>query len=574
MEVELVISAHNDDAENNVRRMAGAKLPRLTGWFLLKEMRQSAASIVNEGWRYKSFEPINIAKIDDWSRYGAENRTLGFNVHTLAFLEPLLREYDKNSSDEWLRMALGVALDWISKHPHSDDNADPMAWYDMALALRTPHLFALAMRVARVPELSDEAAILAAELVRHLHELHKDRAFNPHNNHGFYTAAAQLHIANFAPWLSRIGSAQSEGAERMRIMASNQFSRDGVHLEHSPDYHRMLLKSFERAIEDGLITDEQTMRRVSRAATVLGWLVQPDGNLVQFGDSPETRMRFKNAKSIDHETLFIISDGEAGTPPSAEMKVLSDGGYAFVRSPRPQSPSELRNSSYLAFSAAFHSRAHKHADDLNIVWYDKGQQILADSGRYGYGDLLPPDSPIREKGFYYASAERQYIEGTMAHNTLMVDGENQDRRKRKPYGSGMSECRQKGDVFDLSARVHHADYIHRRRLIFRPGVELSVKDSVFSRIPDAREGIIWNNISGHFELEEIHGGLVFISPGERRIRLRVTSSGRLIEPVRGQTEPLRGWRSRQDRTMEPMWSVGFAFRIDVRASITTRFEVF
>src|SRR5699024_7670644 len=116
--------------------------------------------------------------------------------------------------------------------------------------------------------------------------------------------------------------------------------------------------------------------------------------------------------SIDPETLFILSEGRSGTPPSAEMKVFSDGGYAFVRSPRPQSPGDIGKSGYLALSAAFHSRAHKHADDLNLVWYDKGQQILTDSGRYGYGELLPPDSPLRKEGFYYASAERQYFEGT------------------------------------------------------------------------------------------------------------------------------------------------------------------
>lgn len=566
-------SYHHLDAGETVRRMAGAELPGLTGWFLLSGIRQSASSLAEDGWRYKSFEPVKITRIEDWSIYGAKSRTWGFNLHTLAFMEPLLREYDRSNSSEWLRKALDIAMDWISKHPDSDDEDDPMAWYDMALALRTPHLLALALRVARIPELSDEAIILVAELMRHIDELHRDRAFNSSNNHGFYTAAAQLHISRYAPWLSLDGSAQSQGAERMLVMASTQFSPDGVHLEHSPDYHRLLLRSFERAVEAGLITDEETRRRVSRAATVLGWLVQPDGNLVQFGDSPETRMTLKNATSIDPETLFILKDGKVGDPPSTEMQVFPDGGYAFVRSPRPQSPGELGKSGYLAFSAAFHSRAHKHADDLNLVWYDKGQQILTDSGRYGYGELLPPDSPLRKDGFYYASPERQYFEGTMAHNTLMVDGKNQDRRNRAPYGSGLSDCTQKDGVFDLSARVRHADYIHRRRLVFRPGAGLIIKDSVFSRSPDSREGIVWNNISGHFELERSGDELIFVSPGDHSIELKVASSGRLIEPVRGQMNPMRGWRSRQDRTMEPTWSVGFAFPIDVRGSMTTRFEI-
>src|SRR5699024_9768774 len=134
------------------------------------------------------------------------------------------------------------------------------------------------------------------------------------------------------------------------------------------------------------------------------------------------------------------TDGSTGTKATREMAVYQDGGYAFVRSPQPDQPGDLEKSSYLAFSAAFHSRTHKHADDLNVVWYDRGQEVLIDAGRFGYGELLSEGSPLRRKGFYYAAPERRYVEGTMAHNTLMMDGQNQDRRTRTPYGSGIGEC--------------------------------------------------------------------------------------------------------------------------------------
>ena len=575
VEVELLFSPIDPTAGDAARRMAGAELPGLTGWFLLSKIRQSATSVAKEGWRYKSFEPVNITRVEDWSLYGAKSRTWGFNVHTLAFLEPLLREYDETGNGEWLRMALNVAMDWISRHPDSDDESDPMAWYDMALALRTPHLLALAMRVANVPELSDETVVLAAELARHLDELRRERAFNPSNNHGFYTAAAQLHMARFAPWLSGAESAQSQGVERMRTMASNQFSPDGVHLEHSPDYHRMLLSSFERAVEDGLITDEDTMQRVSRAATVLGWMVQPDGNLVQFGDSPETRMTIRTATSIDPETLFILKDGTAGAPPSEEMKVFSDGGYAFVRSPQPSAPGELAQSGYLAFSAGYHSRAHKHADDLNVVWYDRGHQILTDAGRFGYGELLDRDSPLRAEGYYYAAPERQYVESTMAHNTLMMDGRNQQRPGRKPYGSALTECVQNGDRFDLSARVRHPDYVHRRRVVYSPGRELRLLDSLHSRSSEAREAVVWLNLDGDFELEFVGEEIVLVAETQSGpLRVSVSGPGRPLDPVRGQQEPLRGWRSRKDGTLEPTWSLGVAFRRETRASVANRLRLY
>src|SRR5690606_7545337 len=130
-------------------------------------------------------------------------------------------------------------------------------------------------------------------------------------------------------------------------MAMSQFANDGTHLEHSPDYHRMLLNSFEQAVNDDLIEDDEIKRRVQRAANVLGWMVQPDGTLVQLGDSPETRVVKPGAKSIDPHTQYILSDGSEGEKPEKELAVFAEGGYAFVRSPQPQGPGRLHESGYL-----------------------------------------------------------------------------------------------------------------------------------------------------------------------------------------------------------------------------------
>ncbi|WP_279402158.1 heparinase II/III family protein [Arthrobacter sp. JCM 19049] len=404
-------------------------------------------------------------------------------------------------------------------------------------------------------------------------ELHKDEAFNPGNNHGFYTAASQLHLHKFGRAIPGIEYTGNVGAKRMSVMVDKQFAEDGVHLEHSPGYHQMLLSSFEAAINDGLIQNEEIRERIRRAAHVLGWMIQPDGHLVQFGDTQDTLMQSVLATSLDPETQFVLTGGMSGTAPVAELAVFNDGGYAFVRSPAPQTSSEIASAGYLAFSAAFHSRAHKHADDLNIVWYDRGSEILVDSGRYGYGDFLPADSPQRAQGFYYASMERQYVEGTSAHNTLMMDGADQLRRGRIPYGSGIIEATHTAGSFDISARANHTDYLHRRRVVYRPGRKLQVLDSVYSHNQESREATIWFNIDGRFELIEFGDTLVF----ERRtgtdgLRLEVSGPGTRLEPVLGGNDPLRGWRSRTDRTLEPVWSIGYTVPVQTRASVSTTFR--
>ncbi|GAA1946118.1 hypothetical protein GCM10009689_29120 [Brevibacterium antiquum] len=573
---ELSITSQGANPGEILAALAQSEIPALTGWFSIQENRQSASEILDVGWRFAGFDPVPVARLTDWSIYGQEHRSWGFHLHAWEFMDSILREYDATGKQSWLRAAIDIAISWFDLHRSSEsDVGDPMAWYDMSLSLRTPRLIAITLRAARFPDLRDDVVVLAEGVSQHLQELHKERSFNPNNNHGFYTAISQVHAAKYAWMFPGSKQSASEGQVRLSRMAESQFASDGVHMEHSPDYHRMLLASFERGVNDNLIQDADVQTRVRRAAHVLGWMIQPDGALVQFGDSPETILVKPGSESIDPETHFILSEGACGTQPQRELAVFREGGYAFVRSPQPSQDVALNRSSYLAFSAAFHSRAHKHADDLNVVWFDRGSQILTDGGRYGYGDLLPADSPLRKEGFYYSAPERQYVEGTMAHNTLMMDGANQDRRTRTPYGGAIGECSEEDGVFDLSGRVHHLDYIHRRRVIFTPGTQLRVKDSIFSQSPDNREGILWFNIPGEFELISTEDNIVEFHLGSETnpLNLEVRGPGRLVEPVRGQTGPLRGWRSRKDRKLEPVWSLGFAISIDTRASVETVFNL-
>lgn len=573
VEAEIRLEALEANPGEILDSMSKSEVPSLSGWFSVGASLQSAAEILEVGWIFESFDPIKVVELDDWSTFGRQNRSWGFNLHAWKFMDSLLAEFDLTMDSEWLRIGVGIARGWIERH-REEKTIDPMAWYDMALALRTPRLLALTLRVARQPDMRGDAVILADELSRHLRELHRDDAFNPNTNHGFFTAASQAHVAKYGWMIPGASQAASEGTLRLSQMAETQFASDGVHLEHSPEYHRMLLAAFEEAVDAGLVVDSEIRRRIRRAAYVLGWMVQPDGKLVQFGDTPEVEVVGAKADSIDPETLFVLSDGSRGVEPSSELAVFPEGGYAFVRSPRPATRGDLASGSYLAFSAAFHSRAHKHADDLNFVWFDQGQQILTDAGRFGYGNLLPAHSPQRKQGFYYADEQRQYVESTVAHNTLMMDGADQERKMRMPYGSALGKCLHENGVFDLSARVHHTDYIHRRRLIFRPGSELLVKDSVFSQSTETREGILWFNISGNFELIASGEHCKFsLETGEGKLHLSIMGQGWLLPPVRGENDPLRGWRSKVDRMLEPVWSLGYVIPIETRASVDTSFKL-
>src|SRR5699024_1953883 len=167
LESELALEERGINAGELLEQLATAELPALKGWFTIQDIRQSAESILETGWRFASFDPVPVATIEDWAHYGKEHRSWGFHLHAWEFMDPLLRTYDETGDEKWLRRAVRIAVSWIAIHRDAQDEDDPMAWYDMSQSLRTPRLVALTLRTARISAMNDEALILAEAVAWH-----------------------------------------------------------------------------------------------------------------------------------------------------------------------------------------------------------------------------------------------------------------------------------------------------------------------------------------------------------------------------------------------------------------------
>lgn len=546
--------------------------PPRRGWFQLGGTPDAAEEIMVRGWIRHGHPPVKLHEIADWSSFAQIDRSWAFHLHAWEFVDSFLGAREEVTAEQANYLA-AVVLDWVSARDAreaSEEPDDSMAYYDMALALRAPRLL-LVLEVLAAHDQTCAVVPVVVELILHDRDkLREDEAFTAQTNHGFYAAAAQLHLEKYLSQLPERADVLRQARERMALLVKSQFAEDGGHLEHSPDYHRMLLGSFHAAVRDELIDDRALVDQIERAANVLGWMTQPDGAIVAMGDSPPRRLHPAHSMGDEH-TLWLASDGAKGSPQDAELLTLPESGYAFIRSPQPQEPGTRAASSYLAVQAGFHSRAHKHADDLSFVWYDRGQEICVDGGRFGYGHLLPPGDPMREQGFYYADPRRQHVESTRAHNALEMDGTIQDRRRR-PFGSGLVSAEKEGEAFVIVARAPYADYTHRRKLNLVPGRRLIVLDSVHSRREDEREAVAWFLLNGSLELLESAGnGVRFRLPSGDV--LQVSSDGRVLAPVRGQESPLRGWRSCQEGELEPAWSFGVAFDVRTRGGAQTELRL-
>ncbi|MEH0147251.1 heparinase II/III family protein [Corynebacterium sp. Q4381] len=549
--------------------LENAPCPKPTGWFTTTKLAASAEEIISEGWKMAKRPRILFEPGFDWMAPGKADRTWGFRLHRWEMVDPVLEEFYRTRNRDLLEWLLNFSLDW-SRFDAQADEQESMAWYDMAMSLRMPRL-ARIMIYAAQSGYTNEVTLLLPTAVKHIREILKTSAFNANNNHGFFNASACLDWAKLLPSFPNADKLSDVGHRRLSSIVDSQFASDGGHLEHSPAYQLMLLSGFEGAISDELISDAALVQKIDRASYALGWMIQPDGHLVQFGDTDQIDVTVEEVGLSDPHARFIETDGAEGQPDTAQMMILPESGYAFVRSPQPDRVEQRRNSSYLAFQAGFHSRAHKHADDLTFTWFDKGREILVDSGKYGYFDLLSKDAPARLDGFYYGSPERQYVESTRAHNTVAIKGLDIERRNREPFGSALETCFEDNGTFILSGRVIHDNLEHWRRIELSPGRSLRVHDLIHTT-EENQTVVSWFNIDGSALLQIEQESLLFHFPNEKWF-LEVASNARLVEPVRGQHNPLRGWRSREEGSLEPTWNFGFECDTSSQVHIVTQFTI-
>lgn len=527
--------------------------------------RDSPEKLGTEGWSLGGFDPVVVATDLDWFGAAMSNRTWGFRLHAWEFLQGMMGDPTSIFARSDVAWGATIARSWGGAF-ESGDPRGTQARYDMSIALRAMRLTWLtAFHLLEYPNRESDNRRLLDLLELHREWLLDERAFTARTNHGVFSAIAGLALARQFPMLP--GMNQLGGVSRARLseVTRGQFHPDGGHSEHSADYHRMMLDTYAHALRIGLIADGSLRALLERAEYVLGWLIQPNGELVQIGDSPAHQMRGSVAGVTDGRTRFHLTGGTGGSVDDRTILVLPDTGWAFVRDPQPAIGARHEDSSYLSLAAAFHSRTHKHADDLSVTWYDRGDEVLVDAGRFGYGPQLPPGSPLSRLGYFYADEERQYIEATRAHNTLEADGRDQERRDREPYGSALAKCVESNAHYFLSGVVNHEHWTHHRSLVLAPGSWLYVLDNAEALDGNAHTFRAWWNLSDVWKPTPVAKSDLVRWAFRREIDglalWVVDASGAAGgPPASGQMNPMRGWRSKVDRSLVPTWSIALEKR--------------
>ncbi len=230
--------------------------------------------------------------------------------------------------------------------------------------------------------------------------------------------------------------------------AMRQFSADGVNLEQALCYHKFSLQFLLASGLCGKANQDDFAppywARVESAVTFLASMMDCEGNVPAIGDADDGEVwclghgaDFDSYRSLVAigAALFQRADLQAkvlsidagvvdeqvqwlacGASPAADIAALRSlptsfvqGGYVIVGEAL-HSERELRVTFDCGPLGYNRIAGHGHADALAVLVSWEGDPILVDSGTYCYNA---------------APEFRHYFRGTHAHNTLVVDGQDQ-----------------------------------------------------------------------------------------------------------------------------------------------------
>jgi hypothetical protein len=404
-------------------------------------------------------------------------------------------------------------------------------------------------------------ADLEAGLARSLEKLGAFLAepghFEDDYNHGFNEGIALLLLADNFPHMPGAAGWRELALERLQQMLVNTIDPDGVEVENSPFYQVYVLGLVYQIAQWAKHYEPTLAAPYSEAATKMlrytADITQPNGYLPMLGATATTYMPSQDPNvygpmaAADPEFDFAYTRGAHGTPPPDGTVLFPVSGQFIMRSPLG-SVSNLPNQTYVTFNSGTYRTSHSDLDAMGMTMYSNGSTLLPTSGLYTY-----TEEPWLE-----------YFHGTRSHNTVVVDGGDQQEGSAQAgsYGSFEGSTWASG-VSKLYPGVTH----HRTIVILRQGLTLVLDE--LSSSASHHYAQTWHMAPGSTPRTSGANTYVTNAAGTPTLTIDQADPSELTEQsVYGATDPIQGWYSNSYGFKEPDWALEYT-RTGTSALFTT-----
>jgi hypothetical protein len=377
-----------------------------------------------------------------------------------------------------------------------------------------------------------------------------------------------------------------------------QHSPNGVNKEESAEYIQFILDFFLYAYVVGQKTgnplSDKYKDMLERIFTYIDDFLDSQGNFPKYGDEDDGKVirwatdnSFNNFKSLlqsasiiykdsrfktkvrecDIKNLFLFGDeGKGiydrlivGDDDFSSKFYVDEGHYIFKNN-------NGRNSIYLHFDIAplgyLSIAAHGHADALSIMLNVNGQPFIVDSGTYTY---------------HTEPEWRRYFIGTLAHNTIRIDGKDQaiiggPTMWLNHYKVSTLKT-EKNDSFEIVKGTHSGynkeGVSHYRQITFDKKLSrFFIEDIVEIHDREKHKIEIPFHLHPRIMIMEVERNNYTLSDGHTTVRM-VLDKQLTPKIISGSKDPILGWYSPSFGVKEPCPVIYSMVETDKSLLITT-----
>ncbi len=512
-------------------------------------------TLVNIPWSFPDgridflFDPT-IAK-------GPRNHEWVWQLNRTDFWNHMAAAYAKTGDAKYAAAFNTQLRDWIARTDLPARWNDPgSAWRTIEAGLRLMGSWECAFEAFRkAPEFTDENLCLM------LGSMHRQSAhLIKHKTQGNWLMMEMNGAYTFATLFPEFKDSAATRIEAARILAEalrRQILPDGMHDELSPDYH-----SVTYDCGSGMLTLAQQYNRVNelpadfaplleRASEAYLAMATPRLTQPRTNDSytMDTRILLRTASRLFPQRAdfrWAASGRAEGKAPESASRFLPYAGFAVMRSGWDP------DAAYLCFDVGPLGTNHQHQDKLNIQLYQGNEELLFDDGG----------------GQYEISAMRKYGISAADHNTVLVDGEGQNRREPRKATAPIEADWISNQRFDYAKGVYNDEFGESRRKTATHTREVRFFKPDFFCVVDTLRSADGqpHDYELLFQLDTKNMSSVPEFPGAMRsnfgkkhdlLILPLLPENLQITSVSGQTEPrIAGWFvGRHDTTLHPASTV-------------------
>lgn len=354
---QFELPVYSEDRENSAR-LTGGRYPsisevRVAAEYSLQgldftpylrtatvEPAGDAAKIIETGFGLRGNPTWRVGISFDWGNDPKSDRNWRFRMNSPDHLEAFAADFYRNKNLDSLDVFEAGLFDWIDFNLVSNQENE-FKWYDMSTGIRATRLAFLYYFGIQEGQLSDQELIrLLMAMDMHVQALTNPRLLNV-GNHGLFQMLGLAAICKVAPILVSCGDAARYANAKFAEIARAQFTPEGMHAEHSSQYHPWSIKTINHMLDYNYI-EKTDLAFLDQARSNAIHYFYPDGSMTLLGDTGEQHVC--TVRKMHPSLEYLCSGGENGTASDQEAVALMDSGYVVIRDTWNQRP--LKNQSY------------------------------------------------------------------------------------------------------------------------------------------------------------------------------------------------------------------------------------